>query len=222
MRRPIFIPRTLPKFALRLIAAWILISALGYWMGGAVMQAHAPAIAATVQWLLPYGAAKITTNESEQQLVLDLRVDIPIAVSPSRFVPRTTLSTHTHVIHALVPLVIFWTVLLAVPIATWRERGLSLCLGIAFGIALVLLTTPFQLAGLIEISLQRATAQAGLVRVEPLALKWMLLMEGGGRWALPLAGALLCRALTRYLLSRKAERIAPDKSDYRVANSNPR
>lgn len=65
--------------------------------------------------------------------------------------------------------------------------------------ALVLaLTTPFHLVGLIELAVQKAAKANQFPRAAPLTLEWMIFLEGGGRWLLPVVAALLCLSGAHY------------------------
>ena len=70
----------------------------------------------------------------------------------------------------------------------------------------VALTTPFLLAGKIEMLLQERSALAGIVRAEPAILRWMLFTEGGGRWLLAIVLALLVIALIDVVMPARTTR----------------
>ena len=53
-------------------------------------------------------------------------------------------------------------------------------------------TAPFQLVGLIELAIHEAATAQHLDHPIPLTLSWMVFMEGGGRWVLPILAGLLC------------------------------
>lgn len=139
----------------------------------------------------------------DEKLQLNARIRYPIALGPGRIIPvGQPLPAQSNVIHAMVPVVIFFSVLMAVLVGNWRQRVLGMACGLPFALILLLLTVPFQLVGLIEISIQQLAASLGLPRPMPLTLRWMILMEGGGRWALPIAAAVACA-----VVARNAERL---------------
>ncbi len=194
--------RLLHSAGLRLIAAWAVASTVGYVVGSALLRPGLPAVASAVQWLAPYLSTEVTIvgDDAAAQIQLNARVHDPIVLGSGYIIPvGQATPARANVIHALVPLVIFFSVLVAVPVDNWRQRVLGLVVGLPFGYALLLLTTPFQLVGLIEASVQQLAAELGLSRPPLLVLRWMLLMEGGGRWALPVAAALVSAVVTRYL-----------------------
>ena len=61
-------------------------------------------------------------------------------------------------------------------------------------------TAPIQLLGLLEMGFQNAANQAGFAREEPVALKWMLLTEGGGRWLIPALFGFACGAISEKMI----------------------
>ena len=144
-------------------------------------------------------------------MLLDARVARPLRLDAQHTIPTgQPLPSRANVIHALVPLVIFFCVVLAAPARNLYERGLPLALAFPIALAILLLTTPFQLVGLIEMAIQQHASGLGLERAEPFTLRWMILLEGGGRWVLPSAAALLNVTLATWLRDgRKTETREP-------------
>lgn len=99
------------------------------------------------------------------------------------------LTAGAHIFHSMVPYVLLFTLLAAWPVSHTRDRWLLM--GLAFPLMLLLsaLTVPFQLAGSIEIMFQQYAQQYSATRNKPLLLYWMLFMEGGGNWLLPIVMA---------------------------------
>lgn len=188
--------------ALRLCIAWLVVSALGYWQGTAFLRLCAPVISATVRLIAPELTShiEIVTENAQAQVLLDARVARPLRLDAQHTIPTgQPLPSRANVIHALVPLVIFFCVVLAAPARDLCGRGLSLALAFPIALVIVLLTTPFQLVGLIEMAIQQHASGLGLERAEPFTLRWMILLEGGGRWILPIAAALLNVTLAAWL-----------------------
>lgn len=189
------------RAALRLCLAWAIFSALGLLLGGAVLRASTPLLSTAVAALAPDLMAHVECVASSgpvPDLLLDARTTRPLPVAGTRMIPAgQPLPSRATGIHALVPLVILLTALSAVPAYDWRERALLAVLALPLGLVVLLSTAPFHLVGLIELALQDYAAGAGLVRPEPWSYRWMLFLEGGGRWVLPIGLALGGYALVR-------------------------
>jgi hypothetical protein len=191
--------------ALRLCAAWLVLSALGYWQGAAFLRLCAPLISATVRLIAPQltSHVEIVTDQAQAEVLLDARVARPLRLDAQHVIPTgQPLPSRANAIHALVPLVIFFCVAFAAPARDRRERALSLVLAFPIALTVLVLTTPFQLVGLIEMAIQQHADSRGIVRPEPLSLTWMIFLEGGGRWLLPVAAALLNVSLAARLWHR--------------------
>ncbi|MGE3774487.1 MAG: hypothetical protein AB7I32_16305, partial [Gammaproteobacteria bacterium] len=81
--------------------------------------------------------------------------------------------------------------LFALPARDRRDRALLAVSILPLGLAILLATAPFQLVGLIELALQDYASSHGVARADPFSLHWMLFLESGGRWVLPLVFAAL-------------------------------
>ena len=101
---------------------------------------------------------------------------------------------------------LLYTVLGAWPQPDWRRRLVVMVAGVPAALLAVALTTPFLLAGKIEMLLQERSALAGIVRAEPAILRWMLFTEGGGRWLLAIVLALLVIALIDVVMPARTTR----------------
>ncbi|MBT8447789.1 MAG: hypothetical protein KJO38_11595, partial [Gammaproteobacteria bacterium] len=85
-----------------------------------------------------------------------------------------------------------FTIVLGWPAANLKQRLVMILAGIPAAALLLAVTTPFQLAGHVQIYLQQLAGQAGVARAEPLSLTYMIFLESGGRWMLAVALAVLC------------------------------
>ena len=184
----------------RLLFSWLALSVLGYVAGERLITFSRPLLAASIGQIAPdlHGPLALVVHQGERHLRFDAQAVRPIALGRGLVVPAgQALPSSASVFHVLVPLVILGTLIGAWPARSAAEQIRVVILGIA-GAALVLaLTTPFQLVGLIELALQEFADQHGSGRPRPLALSWMLMLEGGGRWALPVAVAVLAIAAGR-------------------------
>ena len=128
--------------------------------------------------------SKIVEIDKVDYIWLDAKITQAIQVTPSAAIQagRVVEGAKITTLHALVPLVILLTIIFAWPIKTLQQ----LCLHIVLAIPAVLivsgLTAPIQLLGWVDVAFQNMAASVGYVRKDSLALKWMLLTEGGGRW----------------------------------------
>jgi len=87
--------------------------------------------------------------------------------------------------------VLMYTVLGAWPQPDWRRRMVVMLAGVPGALLALALTTPFLLAGKIEMLLLERAAAMGVPHAEPGLLRWMLFTEGGGRWLLAIVLALV-------------------------------
>ena len=186
--------------ALRLCLAWLAFSALGFFHGSALLGACTPLLSAAVRIIAPALTSHVALIETHgtPELLLDARVARPLRLDATHAVPTgQPLPARANVVHVLVPLVIFYSALGAMPLRSLREWTVLALLALPLGAATLLATAPFQLVGLIEIALQQHAIALGISRPEPWTLKWMLFLEGGGRWVLPIVFAVLGFALSR-------------------------
>lgn len=202
-------PEGLKGIAIRLVAAWFVLSAAGFWQGAELLRWCVPLFAATSRFIAPELTSHVAILEQgpSAQILLDARVARPISFDDSHGVGTgQPLPSRINAVHALVPLVILWTVLLGAPARTLRERVVAVILAVPVSAVILALTTPFHLVGLIEQSLQTYAESLGVARSPPFALNWLIFLEGGGRWLLPLLAALLTTSLARHVC-RPGQRI---------------
>jgi len=186
--------------ALRLCLAWLVFSALGFLYGSALLGACTPLLSAAVRIIAPALTSHVALIETHgtPELLLDASVARPLQLDATHAVPTgQPLPSRANVVHVLVPLVIFFSALCAMPVRGPREWTWLALLAIPLAGATLLTTAPFQLVGLIEMAIQQHAVALGIFRPEPWTLKWMLFLEGGGRWVLPIAFAVLGFALSR-------------------------
>jgi hypothetical protein len=130
-----------------------------------------------------------------------------LEISKSLVIPEgLRLTTAGSLVHALVPLVILWSLIIAWPATVVREKVSLLLLSLPATLITVALTTPFLLAGRMEIMFSEMAFQRGEQREEPFALTWLLFTEGGGRWLLPIVMAACCILLARWMFSLRGSR----------------
>ncbi len=184
--------------ALRLGLAWVALAVVGFFAGSALIRTTLPLIAAVTSGLLPEMQCELALVEKPytDQLQLTATNATPLLLAGAAMVPAgQQLAGSANVIHALVPLVILLSIVLGWPVSSLRQRLAIIVAGLAACALLLAATTPFQLAGHIEIGLQQLAARAGVDRAEPLTLTYMIFLESGGRWMLAVALAVLSVAL---------------------------
>lgn len=97
------------------------------------------------------------TEQAQAEVLLDARVARPLRLDAEHTIPTgQPLPARANVIHALVPLVIFFCVVFAAPARGSRERALLLVVALPVALAILVVTTPVQLVGLIELADERS------------------------------------------------------------------
>lgn len=188
--------------AIRLAAAWALLSVAGLVAGAPLFRVALPWLEPICAALLPGFAASLRVVERTPDTIIVLSLQALDAFRLGAHVvvqPLERLEASTTLLHNLVPPVLLFTTLAALPARGWRERLLLFALGFPALVVVLALTTPIHLAGLVETSFQDAAGRLDLARPTPWALRWMLFLEGGGRWLLPLLAALGCRGIAQRL-----------------------
>ena len=113
------------------------------------------------------------------------------ALAPLGIYNGAQIKAAIHLEHMLLPVVLMYTVLAAWPQPDWRRRTVVMLAGVPGALLALALTTPFLMAGKIEMLLLERAAAMGVPRAEPGLLRWMLFTEGGGRWLLAIVLALV-------------------------------
>lgn len=192
----------------RLLGAWLCLSIAGYLGGEKIVELCRPLLGIAISIIGPdySNALRIVDKAGERHLLLDAHALRPIPLGAGITVPPLqALPASASVVHILVPIVILFSVILAWPARNAGERLRMLAYGVPGGLAVLLLTTPAQLVGLIEIALQEYATSHGSPRPTPYVLNWMFLMEGGGNWVLPVGVALLAVAAARRTQERRSK-----------------
>lgn len=190
----------LRRVPLRVLVAWLALSALGLVAGESLIGLSRPALSWMLTQLAPglTGPLEFVEHNGQRHLRFDAHATSALTLGPTLAIPAgQPLPSSASLAHVLVPLVIFGSLVLAWPSRSGAELGRRLLYGCVGGVLVLLLTTPVQLIGLIELAVQGYTEQQGAPRAPPLVLQSMLMLEGGGRWALPVALATLVIGLAR-------------------------
>jgi len=185
----------------RLILAWLFLSILVLFQGDRLIRPVLPFVSSVIEFIQADYRATLKISDNQPDL-------IQLQATTRRIIPSITgsgamLTAGAHVSHTLVPLVLFFTVLLAWPLDKTQHRLILLILGIPISLILVALTLPFQLAGSLENMFQGYAQQYSVNREKPLLLSWMLFLEMGGRWLLALVLAISSCILVQSLRSKQ-------------------
>lgn len=192
--------RSLRELAARAVLAWLVLSALGWLFGGALLEVLLPALALTVNTLADGYSAALSMDDTGQGKTIHMvgLVTQPIRVSDALTVdPGARLTAGAHLIHALVPVVLLYIPLLAWPVVRPVDRVWLLAAGAPLAFAVLLMTVPFLLVSHIETMLAGYAVRDGAERLTPWYVYWSMFNESGGRWMIPVALAGVCISLRR-------------------------
>lgn len=196
------------RVALRITLAAAGASTVAALVGPVVMGALLMPIALITDTLSEIYTAQVSwqPGTTDSVRIIAQLFEGPLPLAPLGIHAGAEVKATIHLQHALLPVVLLYTVLGAWPQPDWRRRMMAMLLGVPGALLAVALTTPFLLAGKVEMLLQERSALAGIVRAEPAVLRWMLFTEGGGRWLLAIVLALLVIALIDVVMPARATR----------------
>ena len=179
------------------LALWLALSLAGFFAGDKLINTLLPFYESVTESASNGYVANIEIVEDS--VVFYATALTAQAITPSRSLPAgSTIQSNISVLHALVPIVILFTVILTWPAQSIKQRLYLLAISIPALLFISATSVPIQLLGQLEIGFQNAAIKAGLIREEPFVLTWMLLTEGGGRWLLPvLTGLASCALVTK-------------------------
>mgnify|MGYP006892411170 FL=1 len=179
------------------LVIWLALSLIGFFVGDKLINTLLPFYETVTEAASNGYAANIQIEEDDIKFYATALTAQPI--TPVRSLPAgSTIQASISVLHALVPIVILFTVILTWPASCLKQRLYFLAISIPALLFISATTVPIQLLGQLEIGFQNAALKAGLSREEPFVLTWMLLTEGGGRWLLPvLTGLASCALMTK-------------------------
>lgn len=203
-------PRISPMLILRAALLWAAFTAIGFFFGATLTKVVLPLYTLAVDTLMPYFAASLSVAEPSNHGALQIQmlatVTRPLPLTPEITVPvgRQVPASIT-VLHSLVPAVVLMTLATAWPSQSWQRLFVRLLCALVASLVVLLLVNPAHIVGNLEIGLQSAIEQLGGTRDEPSVVKWMLLMEGGGRWALAIVAAVACISLSEFGVSAGPE-----------------
>lgn len=187
--------------SLKGLLAWLVLSALGWYVGEELGQCLLHWLDFIVNLVCPDYSywLSLTPKNHDYTFYLNALVVQPVHLGGKQWLTvGQEMTAGTQLMHTLVPVVIELSILLVWPVTGWRERLMILVLGVITAVFVVGLTAPFVLLGNLEIYLQEMAVEAQVKRLEPWYLTWMIFCEMGGRWVLPILAAFLCIRLQHY------------------------
>ena len=190
----------------RLVASWALLSLVGYFFGHDLISLLIPALTVISESIsADFSTILAWSRDDPHMLTVTATSMNPLAsVGRSAIGMGSQMTAGTNLEHILVPVVILYAAIAAWPVIKLKERLAGLLLGIPAALVCLALTTPFLLAGKIEMLYQIHGSDTSAPRAEPFFLSWMLFTEGGGRWLLPLLMAIACVRLAQVFSRPKA------------------
>lgn len=198
--------RRLLEAAARMLLAWAVLAVLTLAAGRELIGSLTHFLALVTEGVSSdFGAVlRWKTGQPRELELVATFVSLDPALRAIGVQPTARFVTSTHLEHVLVPVVLVFTALSAWPVRRWLHRLVLLALGVPAALLSLALTTPFLLAGKVEIVLQQRAQSMGVERPEPFFLTWMLFTESGGRWLVPIVLACVCVWLLEDTLRRRA------------------
>lgn len=204
--------KTVLHFSAKLFFYWLTISILLFFYGKPVLSSLLPLLSTTFnniadsyQGMLTIGESDLKTKHLAVQVNVTLVKDVyiqGIPVAPAGY----RLASATDFIHNLVPVVIFYTLILSFPMKLVWSRFMAIALSVPLMLIVLVATIPTLLAGHIEAQLFQAAQNVAKKELnEPFIMDWVVFIETGGRWLIPLVLALICVQLS-LLLNRLFQR----------------
>ncbi|MES2821999.1 MAG: hypothetical protein V4732_00255 [Pseudomonadota bacterium] len=189
------IEKPIAQITLRLIIVWLLVSIFLFYFGEWIIHGLLAYLRFCVNLLGHNYTAELSIDNSVTGKIISLmaiatddiyRLEIPIAPKGTAFTGQVTLA------HALVPTVILFTILFSW--FTTRNRFITqIIVGMPMALLILTLTTPMLLSSHVEQVFHTAAQNyVGKELPMPFIMEWVVFMEMGGVWLLPIIGAFLC------------------------------
>jgi hypothetical protein len=178
-----------------MLVAWLALSLLGIFAGHQLITLLLPFFSEIINAMSSdYShVLGIINHKGETMIEITATIIHPIKATHTLVIPPgKSLTASIHVVHVLVPVVILLTLLVAWPVDRPRARIQLLLLSVPMGFIVLAFTTPSLLTGHIERQIANLIHSVGGTLDEPFLLDWVVFQEMGGRWLLPIAGAVIC------------------------------
>jgi hypothetical protein len=182
------------RASLRGLTAWCVLAVLGLVFAPAITRTLLPMMEAAVDLLQSDFSAYLALTDSNRgpQLMMSCTVNHDVVLPSGARIPYlgTYACASTDALHALAPIVIFLSLLIAWPAADRREIVKRIVAAAWLLPLVVALTTPPLLVGVVESKLHADTFAAGAQLTA--LLQPFVFMEMGGSWLCPLLAASVC------------------------------
>ncbi|HMW47976.1 MAG TPA: hypothetical protein PKD17_05695 [Cellvibrionaceae bacterium] len=190
----------------RLMAAWLVMAVVFYSGGAFLLQQALPLVQWIANSLSDNYTAQLSLGSSEQGAIIQIAATVSrnIYYATLPIAPKGAVLTGAGtLVHTLTPLVILFSLLIAWP-CPWRVLALRLVIGALLGLLIILGTLPFLLISHIEGTLHAAVQQFLPNPVPmPKVFYWVMFVEMGGLWLLPILAAMGSIALTQRLVLKR-------------------
>jgi hypothetical protein len=183
------------KISARLIIVWLCVSVFFFMFGEWIIEVLLPFLTFVTNLLAENYGAELNIASSDAGKIIEIvatatedvyRLEVPIAPKGTSITGKATL------MHALVPLVILFTILLSWSVEI-KKFLIQVVLGFPVALMILGLTTPMLLNSYIENVFHSAAENySGKELPLPLMMDWVVVMEMGGVWLLPIIGAFFC------------------------------
>ncbi|HUK63813.1 MAG TPA: hypothetical protein VLV15_10770 [Dongiaceae bacterium] len=196
--------RSTAELAARLLLAWLAVSVLAGLAGHHLIAALLPVFTFVVKAASPELVPRldIAVRNHEYMLELSFWTTRPIPLGDHMVLAAFSRfeNAATHVSHTLAPATILLVPVLAWPARTLAEWSVRTVLALPLLLLLLAVTAPLLLSGRVELTLLEMQARYGASPAAPLLVAWVIFLESGGRWLLPIVGAASCIAAAGQLV----------------------
>ena len=200
---------SLIKFSLRLFGSWAVVTIILVVFGNALISLFLPLFGNVIKVVYPNLEISMQLLEgSYGGTIQSSYLSTGLFQTPSglEMPAGQKFTAGIDVLHALVPLAIYAIAWSLLPSRSVVVRALFTTFGIPLFFVVLVLSVPFLLIGHFEIFLYQVDKGQG-ASIEPGSLiDWMIFLEGGGLWLLPLFAVFQCILFTRVTL-HQAERV---------------
>lgn len=194
---------------IRLGVAWLALSLGLLASGPALFEVLLPLFKFTIDLLQPDLDATLRVARKAGDWTIEMQ---PLVIRSVRFADDRYLQSGTRLGwwstdlgHNLLPLVLYLSAIVAWPVRRKVEWIGRLAVSVPVAFVLLVISAPLVLAGQLEISLIREAAQFGAAVSEPRLVTFLIFMESGGCWLLPLTAAVACIVGVRVLTQGAAQ-----------------
>lgn len=189
----------MPRFR-RLAVRFLLVAALaggfGVASGRALVETALPILdfIAQAAWPNYVGRFEVVDDAKGSELRFRSTALTNIRVARDAYVPVGARidPASTSLLHVLVPVVIALAALWAWPVAGGRDRIVRIAATVPLALAALAATAPLSLVALVEIGVRNSLLQSGIAAAESWPIGYLVFLETGGRWLIPIVLAALC------------------------------